>query len=107
VNLTLRHQLTVLNRQARKPKLRPADRLLWVVLGREDKGCSGEGDAQPIAFAFIGMNRLHRLIPAVVGGLLGMNLVDNPRPFTLPQVTFAVCTGMVTRPYFFVVKGWL
>ena len=60
-NLTLRHQLTVLNRQARKPKLRPADRLLWVVLGREDKGCSGEGNAQPIAIRFYWMNRLHRL----------------------------------------------
>jgi len=47
------------------------------------------------------------LIPAVVGGLLGMNLVDNPWPFTLPQVTFAVCAGMVTCLYFFVVKGWL
>jgi Mg2+ and Co2+ transporter CorA len=47
------------------------------------------------------------LIPAVVGGLFGMNLSDNPWPFTLPQVTFAVGTGMVTCLYFFVVKGWL
>ena len=47
------------------------------------------------------------LIPAVVGGLLGMNLADSPWPFTLPQVTFAVCTGMVTCLYFFIVKGWL
>ena len=47
------------------------------------------------------------LIPAVVGGLLGMNLSDNPWPFTLPQVTFAVGMGMVTCLYFFVVKGWL
>ena len=47
------------------------------------------------------------LIPAVVGGLLGMNLADNPWPFTLPQVTFAVCTAMVTCLYFFIVKGWL
>jgi hypothetical protein len=30
--LALRHQLTVFNRQARKPKLRPAVRLLWVAL---------------------------------------------------------------------------
>jgi len=29
-----RHQLAVLHRQARKPKLRPADRLLWVGLRR-------------------------------------------------------------------------
>jgi transposase InsO family protein len=33
-NLALRHQLAVLNRQLRKPKLRPADRLLWVGLRR-------------------------------------------------------------------------
>ncbi|MPM82491.1 Cobalt/magnesium transport protein CorA [bioreactor metagenome] len=47
------------------------------------------------------------LIPAVIGGLFGMNLADNPWPFTLPQVTFAVGTGMVTCLYFFVMKGWL
>jgi Mg2+ and Co2+ transporter CorA len=47
------------------------------------------------------------LIPALVGGLFGMNLADSPWPFTLPQVTFAVCAGMVTCLYFFVVKGWL
>ena len=33
-NLALRHQLAVLKRTARKPKLRPADRLLWVGLRR-------------------------------------------------------------------------
>ena len=33
-NLALRHQLAVLQRQAPKPKLRPADRLLWVGLLR-------------------------------------------------------------------------
>ena len=33
-NLALRHQLTVLNRRTRKPKLRYADRLLWVGLLR-------------------------------------------------------------------------
>jgi Mg2+ and Co2+ transporter CorA len=47
------------------------------------------------------------LIPAVVGGLFGMNLADNPWPFTLPQVTFVVCFAMVSSLYFFVVKGWL
>ena len=47
------------------------------------------------------------LIPAVVGGLFGMNLADNPWPFMLPQVTFVVCFTMVTCLYFFVVKGWL
>lgn len=47
------------------------------------------------------------LIPAVVGGLFGMNLADNPWPFTLGQVTFFVGTGMITCLYFFVMKGWL
>jgi Mg2+ and Co2+ transporter CorA len=47
------------------------------------------------------------LIPAVVGGLFGMNLADNPWPLTLPQVAFMVCAAMVICFYFFVVKGWL
>jgi Mg2+ and Co2+ transporter CorA len=47
------------------------------------------------------------LVPAVVGGLFGMNLADNPWPFTLPQVAFSVCLGMVLGLYFFFVKGWL
>lgn len=47
------------------------------------------------------------LIPAVIGGLFGMNLVDNPWPFTLPQVAFAITFGMVLCLYFFFVKGWL
>lgn len=47
------------------------------------------------------------LIPAVVGGLFGMNLADNPWPFTLPQVAFGVSLGMVVCLYFFFVKGWL
>ena len=29
------------------------------------------------------------LIPAVIGGLFGMNLIDNPWPITLPQVAWA------------------
>jgi putative transposase len=33
-NLALRHQLTVLRRQTRKPKLHQADRLLWLTLRR-------------------------------------------------------------------------
>jgi Mg2+ and Co2+ transporter CorA len=47
------------------------------------------------------------LIPAVIGGLFGMNLIDNPWPFTLPEVAFAVCFGMIVALYFFFVKGWL
>lgn len=47
------------------------------------------------------------LIPAVVGGLLGMNLSGNPWPFTLAQVTFGVSMGMLVCLYLFLVKGWL
>jgi hypothetical protein len=39
--------------------------------------------------------------------LFGMNLMDNPWPFTLPQVSFGVAFGMVLCLYFFFVKGWL
>jgi len=47
------------------------------------------------------------LIPAVIGGLFGMNLADNPWPFTLPQVAFAIGFGMLVGLYLFFVKGWL
>lgn len=47
------------------------------------------------------------LIPAVVGGLFGMNLADNPWPFTLSQVSFGVGLAMVLCLYLFLVKGWL
>jgi Mg2+ and Co2+ transporter CorA len=47
------------------------------------------------------------LIPAVVGGLFGMNLIDNPWPYTLREVAFCVCFGMVLCLYLFFVKGWL
>ena len=47
------------------------------------------------------------IVFTVVGGLLGMNLTGNPWPLTLPQVTFAVCLGMVLCLYVFFVKGWL
>jgi hypothetical protein len=33
-NLALRHQLSVLQRTAKKPRLRGQDRLLWVLLSR-------------------------------------------------------------------------
>jgi putative transposase len=39
--LALRHQLTVLKRQTRKPKLRPGDRLLWITLKRFWPGWKG------------------------------------------------------------------
>jgi Mg2+ and Co2+ transporter CorA len=47
------------------------------------------------------------LIPSVIGGLFGMNLADNPWPFTLPQVAFSVCLGMIVALYLFFIKGWL
>jgi Mg2+ and Co2+ transporter CorA len=62
------------------------------------------------------MNRVMRLlavvsvlglIPAIIGGLLGMNLIDSPWVVTLPQVAFGVFFGMVIGLYFFVIKGWL
>ena len=62
------------------------------------------------------MNRIMRLlavisalglIPAVVGGLLGMNVAGNPWAVSLSQVAFGVCLAMVLGLYFFFVKGWL
>lgn len=47
------------------------------------------------------------LIPSVVGGLLGMNVSDNPWPVTLGQVAFGVVMGMAIALYVFAVKGWL
>jgi Mg2+ and Co2+ transporter CorA len=47
------------------------------------------------------------LIPAIVSGLLGMNVADNPWSFTLAQVAFGICFGMVICLYLFFVKGWL
>lgn len=47
------------------------------------------------------------LVPAVIGGLFGMNLVDNPWPFTLPQVAFAIGFSMLLGLYLFFIKGWL
>jgi Mg2+ and Co2+ transporter CorA len=47
------------------------------------------------------------LIPAVVGGLLGMNIFDAPWPVSLAQVAFGVTTAMVLTLYVFTTKGWL
>ncbi|MGB9601597.1 MAG: magnesium transporter CorA family protein [Verrucomicrobiia bacterium] len=47
------------------------------------------------------------LIPGVVGGMLGMNLIDNPWKFTLPQVVFFVVFSMISCLYIFFIKGWL
>ena len=47
------------------------------------------------------------LIPAVVGGLLGMNLVEAPWPVTLGQVAFGALVLTLGVLYTFMAKGWL
>lgn len=63
-----------------------------------------------------GMNRFMRLlaivsalaiIPTLVGGLMGMNLIDNPWPATLAQVAFGTFIAMTCVLYIFLAKGWL
>lgn len=63
-----------------------------------------------------GMNRFMRLlaivsalaiIPTLVGGLMGMNLIDNPWPATLAQVAFGTFIAMACVLYIFLAKGWL
>ncbi len=62
------------------------------------------------------MNRVMRLlailttlalIPAVAGGMLGMNLQDSPWAVPLSQVAFWVGSGMALSLYLFSIKGWL
>lgn len=47
------------------------------------------------------------LVPALAGGLLGMNLVESPWSLTLAQVSYAVASVMALLLYTFVAKGWL
>ncbi|WP_164840433.1 CorA family divalent cation transporter [Collimonas arenae] len=47
------------------------------------------------------------LIPAVVGGLLGMNLGEAPWQVTLGQVAFGTLILMLGVLYTFMAKGWL
>ena len=47
------------------------------------------------------------LIPAVVGGMLGMNVAGNPWPVTLWQVAFLIGMGGTIVLYAFAIKGWL
>ncbi|MBA6348996.1 CorA family divalent cation transporter [Colwellia sp. BRX8-9] len=46
------------------------------------------------------------LIPTMVGGLMGMNLIDSPWDFTLYEVTFFVGVAMSCGIYIFASKGW-
>ena len=45
-NLALRHQLAVLQRSAPRPRLRPSDRVLWVLLSRLWRGWGEAGEDQ-------------------------------------------------------------
>ncbi len=47
------------------------------------------------------------LIPAITGGLLGMNLADSPWSVTLGQVAFATLVLILGVLYAFLAKGWL
>jgi Mg2+ and Co2+ transporter CorA len=47
------------------------------------------------------------LIPAITGGLLGMNLADSPWSVTLGQVAFATLILILGVLYAFLAKGWL
>jgi len=47
------------------------------------------------------------LIPAVAGGLLGMNLAEAPWPMTLGQVAFGTLVVTLVVLYTFMAKGWL
>ena len=47
------------------------------------------------------------LIPAITGGLLGMNLADSPWSVTLGQVAFATLMLILGVLYAFLAKGWL
>jgi len=47
------------------------------------------------------------LIPAIAGGLLGMNLAESPWPLTLGQVAFVTLVLMLGVLYTFLAKGWL
>lgn len=47
------------------------------------------------------------LIPAVIGGLLGMNVADAPWPVTLGQIAFVTLFLILGILYAFMAKGWL
>jgi Mg2+ and Co2+ transporter CorA len=47
------------------------------------------------------------LIPAIAGGLLGMNLADSPWAMTLGEVAFLTFVLMAGILYAFMAKGWL
>lgn len=46
------------------------------------------------------------LIPAIIGGLLGENLIDNPYPVTIWEIFFIVISLMLLGAYAFYRRGW-
>jgi len=47
------------------------------------------------------------IIPAVTGGLLGMNIAGKTWSPNLEQVSFGVAVGMAFCLYIFAVNGWM
>jgi Mg2+ and Co2+ transporter CorA len=47
------------------------------------------------------------MVPVIVGGLLGMNLIDNPWPVTLLQVVAIVGIVMMLTAWVYYNLGWL
>ncbi len=47
------------------------------------------------------------LIPAIIGGLLGENLIDTPYPVTIFEIFFLVLGLMLLGAYAFYMRGWL
>lgn len=64
----------------------------------------------------VGLNRVMRvlavitslgLIPSIISGLFGENLMDSPYPVRLPEVFFLVLSIMLLALYAFYRQGWL
>ena len=73
----------------------------WVV---GDVPCSGPGWSSALPNP---KSALARRPIAVVGGLLGMNILGAPWSLTLPQVGFFTLLVNLFCLYYFAVRGWL
>jgi Mg2+ and Co2+ transporter CorA len=47
------------------------------------------------------------LVPTIIGGLLGQNLMDQPYNITIHEIFFFVISLMLIGLYIFYRKGWL
>lgn len=47
------------------------------------------------------------IVPSIIGGLLGENLVDQPYQITISEVFFLVASLMLMGLYVFYKKNWL